>query len=227
MRLPVLTLSLFCISTFAQLVNAELISNGDFSTGSFAMEGDDNFIVFGDGFAGTLVAPGESILTDWDVSLSEFDADQALTVDPPGLEWTDAAENDRWVDFNRGGDLWKISQNLDTITGQRYRLTHDLLSGPFDGGATLRIAIVGGTTQVFDRTSDSSGANRFDQFSFTFIADASTTVLNLSAIGIGPNEFTGPQVSNISITAVPEPSCVSLLVFGLMGGLLRRRTHRC
>jgi len=218
-----LSIAILILLANSNALTADLVSNGDFSSGSFAVEGDDNFESFGDGFSGTLILPGESILSDWEVSFSEFDADQTFSFDPPGLEWTDAeVANDRWIDFNRGGDLWRVTQTLDTVVGQQYRLVHDVLSGDFDGGATLQISLEGISTQTFTTVSSEIGSARFEEFSYVFIADSSSTVLSLSAVAIGLNEITGPQVSNGSWTAVPEPTCLPVLLIGLIGFAGRR-----
>lgn len=202
-------LLLFALVSFStvEVSNAEIVSNGSFSNGDFAEEGDSNFVTFGANIRGTLILPGQSILSDWEVSLSEFDPDNSLSFSEPGLEWTENDFNiDRAIDFNRGGDLWRISQTLNTVAGQRYRLVHDIFSGQQFGGATLRILISGNCqTTIVDSKSVSSGPNRFEEFEYFFTADSALTNLSIFAIQIGPDPTSGPIMNNISITAVPEP----------------------
>ena len=54
-----------CFVIHFQVVSHDL---GNFSTGQFAQPGDSNYRVFGPGFEGTLILPGQTALAGWSIN---------------------------------------------------------------------------------------------------------------------------------------------------------------
>ncbi len=208
--------------------DAGIIVNGEFSLGQFASPGDSNYVVFAPGYTGTLVIPGSQILTGWNVGLSPFDPDRSLTFGGPnhfGLEWTDSVpESGKWIDLNRGGDLWQVSQTFMTVPGQSYQLSYLSLAGNVMGGAITQIQLIGHSILTFEDTTSAIGSPRWDQTLHNFIADSSTTSLVFSAKQAGLDPLTGTQIDRVAITAVPEPSAA--LVIGALLSLAVFNTRR-
>lgn len=209
-----------------QAASQNIVTNGDFELGLFASPGDPNYAIWEPGFVGTIIHPGSAILLGWDVAISPFDPDQSLSSElPNGLEWTRLLhENNRVIDLNRGGDLWSISQQLSTVIGQQYQLSYDLQPGSVMGGATVRFSIAGTNVQAFESTSSIMDSPLWENHTHRFIADASTTILNITATAIGLDPASGPQIDNVKIIAIPEPATGTLLLLGL--AWLGRRVRR-
>ena len=227
---------LFSIICFWQLssANAELVINGNFSTGQFAQPGDSNYRVFGPGFEGTLILPGQTALAGWQVSFSPFDIDQTFTpgviIDPAfGLEWTNQStfSNQRWIDLKRAADSWRVSQALSTLPGQNYLLSYQVLAGNQEGGAVSRIELAGNSTFAFEDTSSALSSPFWQTFTHPFVASSSSTLLSIMAKSSGLDPFTGPQIDNVSVTAVPEPPSLILLIVFIIGAIAFCRGPGC
>jgi hypothetical protein len=209
-RMPKICLMCIFFCTISQL-QAALIQNGSFESGTFAAPGDPNFQNFAPGYIGTLVRPGETKISNWNVSFSPFDPDQAFTFlnpnGPFGLEWAQGAiENERWVDLNRGGDLWRVSQNIATNFGTTYQISFDLLIGNVMGGAVIRTQVDGATSSFFDYTAEATGPPRWKRISHVFTASSSVTNLQFMALSVGLDTASGPQMDKVDVVVVPEPA---------------------
>lgn len=235
MRSSILYFVLLC-TVVTGVTRADFLINGSFENGQFAQPGDLNFVTFATGFDGTLVFPGSNILSGWNVQLSPFDPDRALTFSPPahfGLEWVTATsppsgvDGSRWVDLNRGGDLWQITQTFTSVPGTLYSFQYSAESGGQRGGATTRFEFVGTTSTVFEDTTPTGGPNVWQTFRHTFLADAATTKLTISAKSIGADPITGMQIDRLSVTAVPEPNASILgMLLASLFILVRRRADK-
>ena len=214
---------------------AGLISNGGFESGTFAEPGDANFANFGSGFTGTLILPGLGILDAWEISLSPFDPDGSLTFQPPdrfGLEWVSFAggitgDGERFIDLNRGGDLFQVSQDIATILGRTYRLSYLAETSVNRGNALTEIQIAGNSTTTFEDRTPATPPYRWVKFSHTFVADSFSTRVSFAAKVPGNDPITGAQIDRVSVTeVVPEPT--SLAIFGAIGlaGLVARRKRK-
>jgi hypothetical protein len=202
---------------------AAIVENGSFENGSFAKPGDANFQWFAPGYTGTLVLPGQSLIANWNVTLSPFDPDQALTflspTGPFGLEWASGSlEKERWVDLNRGGDLWRVSQSISTQAGSSYFVSFDVLVGNAMGGARLRTQFDGASASSVEYIGSVVGPPRWERVTQIFHADSKITTLSFMAVTTGVDYFSGPQIDRIDVTPVPEPSsilpfCLALSIF--------------
>lgn len=77
------------------------------------------------------------------------------------------------------------------------------------------------TSTVF--TTDSGPGYRPTLFQTTFVADGESQVIQVAS---GPNNYNaGAQVGAISLTSVPEPATMGMLVLGGMAALIRRRNR--
>jgi hypothetical protein len=123
-----------------------------------------------------------------------------------------ASEGEQAIQLEQPGD-W-VSQTFASVIGQAYQLTFDLST--YATPSTMSVA-VGSTSQLFGAPSDV-----WVPQSIHFVADSTQTVVKFeSAVGFG-NQF--PQLDNVSVTAVPEPTPLALMVAGLgIVGLLSCR----
>jgi hypothetical protein len=223
-------ITVYCVLAI-QMIQSEsqagLIQNGSFESGIFASAGDPNFQNFAPGYIGTLVRPGESKISNWNVSFSPFDPDQSFTFLSPngpfGMEWAEGAlEKERWIDLNRGGDLWRVSQNIPTTSGTAYRISFDLLIGNVMGGAVIRTQVDGATSSFFDYTGETFGPPRWKRISHVFTADSSITNLQLMALSAGLDPASGPQIDKVEVDVVPEPSAwIYAVIFSTLSGYWR------
>ena len=217
---------IFATAGSAATAHALIVVNGSFENGTFAKSGSANYLAFGGGYDGTLVLPTQSLISGWNVSFSPFDPDQTysyLTASGPfGLEWAQGTvENQRWVDLNRGGDLWRVSQSFATVAGAIYQVSFDLLVGNTMGGATLRTQIDGVGSIIFDDTGTVEGFPRFDRFSHLFTATSNLSTIHLMAKTAGIDPSSGPQIDQVEIVAIPEPSAMLLTFLGSLMAIQR------
>jgi hypothetical protein len=199
---------------------AAIVVNGSFENGSFAKPGDANFQWFAPGYTGTLVSPGKSLIANWNVTLSPFDPDQALTflspTGPFGLEWASGSlEKERWVDLNRGGDLWRVSQSISTLVGSSYFVSFDVLVGNAMGGARLRTQLDGTSSSSIEYIGSVVGPPRWERITQIFHADSKITTLSFMAVTTGVDFFSGPQIDRIEVTPVPEPTSIPIFCLAL------------
>lgn len=224
-RLITTSAVIITLLAFASCAQATVVKNGSFENGSFANPGDANYQWFAPGYTGTLVLPGQSLISNWNVTLSPFDPDQALTflrpTGPFGLEWAEGAlEKERWVDLNRGGDLWQVSQRILTQAGLSYLVSFDVLVGHAMGGGTLRTQFQGNNSSSIDFVGSTQGPIRWERITQAFLADSNSTTLSFLSVAPGIDPLSGPQIDRIVVTAVPEPS--STAIFCLALGILTR-----
>lgn len=200
---------------------AGFLINPSFEEGLFASPGDSNYNVFAPGVTGTIVYPGQDALTGWVVVLSPYDPDGLITAVPGfglGLEWVNAEygsfDGNRFLNLNRGGDLYKIGQSIGTTFGQEYDFTYYGLGGSLFYGATTEVAITGNSVLVMsdDTTTMSSDDLRgWQRFTTRFTADSSTTSISLTAKKYGADLGSGTFIDALSVTSanpVPVPPTV-------------------
>lgn len=155
-------------------------------------------------------------------------------IDYVGTLWT-AADGNRSLDLN-GSRPGAISQTFDTAVGQRYDVAFDL-AGNYSGGPsthikTLQVSAAGLNQQYqFDDTGRSSTDMGWMTEHFQFTATSTSTALTFLSLttsgGFNGQQWFGPALDNVRVSAVPLPGALALFapaVLGFLGmGWLRRR----
>ena len=142
---------------------------------------------------------------------------------------------------------WSIAGTVDTIKGGYGAISGislDLDGSPGNGATTTTIAtIIGNVYQLNFDYSGNGGARPFNvsfgslsygplssggvtSFASGFFT-ATTTTTTLTFQGISPDVNNGGTIDNITVTNVPEPGVLALLMAGLaVGGLVTRRNKK-
>lgn len=119
-----------------------------------------------------------------------------------------------------------ISQQLTGLTiGQKYLVSYAAAARSGDAHVDLTASVLGSSgTTLSDLINSALADNGFTSENFSFIADASTATLEfINSSGAG--DLTA-DVTDISVTAVPEPAALALLGIGGAALLLvRRKRH--
>ena len=117
-----------------------------------------------------------------------------------------------------------IEQAFASLPGQQYLVTFWLVTDPFNGPPARLRASAGGTTADFlAAPGTGNGENpgwQEESFFFTSDGSGSTTLLfeNLPE-GSTP---TIPAIDTITVTAVPEPSSIPIIVLAITAFLMRK-----
>ena len=149
------------------------------------------------------------------------------SVDLIGSYWTAPTGYSIDLDGNAPGT---ISQGLNLAAGQ-YTVSF-ALAGNFAGGdATKAVQVsIDGVTHdyTFVTTGHSAGAMGWETKSFTFDVTNPAALSTLTFTSLDAGGYYGAALADISVTAVPEPASLGLLLAGLgMLGVVssRRRAH--
>ena len=188
------------LTAAAQATN--LVADGSFSEGA------------GAGSFSTVSAGGN--IGAWNVTSG--------SVDLIGSYWT--APTGYSIDLD-GASPGAISQDLSLAAGS-YLLTFSLAGNPDGGSATKSVEVsIDGVTRdyTFNTTGQAKNSMGWVTESIWFTnTDAATTLSFTSQDAGGPY---GAALADISVTAVPEPESISLLLAGLgMVGVMASRRKR-
>ena len=128
--------------------------------------------------------------------------------------------------FN-GGDSTPngvLSQIISTISGVNYVIGFNYVDNAYASGYSQSITISANTTDGQLLSSQSvSSSSPTQPYSLNFTALTSNTIISFTD---NPGNYTYSQdglVDNVSVTSVPEPSSLALLVFGAAGIVTMRR----
>lgn len=169
---------------------------------------------------------GDTRITGWKVTSG--------VIDYVGTLWM-ASDGSRSLDLN-GGRPGAISQTFDTAVGQRYDVAFDL-AGNFSGGPnthikTLQVSAAGLNQQYqFDDTGRSLTDMGWLTEHFQFTATGTSTALTFLSLttsrGFNGQQWFGPALDNVRVSAVPLPGALALFapaVLGFLGmGWFRKR----
>lgn len=201
------------------IAQADLIVNGGFEAPALA---PGAFLTIGPG--------GEPAGFAWTVSSGNVDVGHNPV--SPFINF-DAFEGNQGLDLN-GTQRGAIFQDFATNVGQMYLLTFVYADNPVEGGissADIRVSDVMLNSMllsdsVFHSTSTNSPVPDadFGFYSESFTATGTLTRLAFSSTSASNTASGGILLDAVSVSAVPEPSVISLAyLFGLMLTLGRRR----
>jgi choice-of-anchor C domain-containing protein len=147
-------------------------------------------------------------------------------VDLIGTYWQAPPTGGYSVDMN-GSDAGTISQSFTLPAGQ-YTLSFYLAGNPDDGNTTKSVQVSAGDASqmfVFHNADASETSMGWALETLTFTTDGSTTVTFSSPTSGTPY---GAAIGGVSVSAVPEPGSVGLLLAGLgmIGVMSSRRRVR-
>ena len=146
-------------------------------------------------------------------------------IDYVGTFW-DASEGSRSIDLHRshlptpgaGG----IAQTFATQPGSPYKVTFDM-AGNFEAGEVvkdMRVTAAGESTDYsFDVTGRS--ANDMGWVSRNFMFDAVGIMTTLEFFSLDPVSTGGPALDNVTVTLIPEPGMVVMMMIGIAGMIKR------
>jgi len=183
------------------------VVNGSFESGGFVA--DSNQLMS--------LAPGSTVMAGWTTFNAELVwADNANPFVTPG------ADGAKFLDLSGYHDVAPfggVLQALLLTSGQAYEMTFELgveqVNPAFAGPITVRAAAAGAPAQDFTYNPVSvNGVPEWGQFAYDFVASPGST--DLSLLGISGGQFIG--LDNVQLTAVPEPTGLSLI-----GGLAAAR----
>jgi hypothetical protein len=142
-----------------------------------------------------------------------------------------AFEGNQGLDLN-GTIRGAIFQDFATVMGQAYQLTFVYADNPSEGGvssASIRVSDVGTnngllSNSVTHSTSiNSPGGADFYFYSGSFIASGTLTRLALASTSTSNSPSGGILLDAVNVSAVPEPSAMTLVVVCGIGLISRHR----
>lgn len=187
----------------------------------WAFASGPNLIVNGGFEAFTVAGPlttiyaGQTNLTGWSVGGDSVDLIHSYWMPASGSYSLDLS----------GADDGTISQTFATVVGGTYQVTFSLAGNPVNPADPIKTVQVGLYDQGFS-TFDTSGLTQGNMGwmikSFQFTASGTSSTLFFAGTQESPY---GVALDNISVTAVPEPEVLSMLLagLGLIGVVARRR----
>ena len=147
------------------------------------------------------------------------------SVDWIGSYWTSPVGQSIDLDGNAPG---AISQTLTGLAAGEYTVTFDLSGNPDGGDATklVDVSLGGSAAQQVSFTTGTSSGMTWATETLTFNVAAGDQTLSFVSADVGGPY--GAAIADVSVTAVPEPASLGLLLAGLgmIGVMSSRRRAR-
>lgn len=136
-----------------------------------------------------------------------------------GLPSANAGGQNLEVNGNGLGDVY---QTVNLTAGQTYILSF-LYGGRSDGGEQKLNVFAG--TDLLNATPLTGSYGSWTKQSFSFVAKGGLTPIEFQSLASSGLASYGNEVTNVSLSAVPEPAAWGLMIagFGMVGGAVRRR----
>lgn len=140
-----------------------------------------------------------------------------------------ASDGQQWVDLTGSNESFGkgLSTSFASLAGQAYVLSLDV--GRLFSRGTAAVEVKLGSTSLGVFTGNASGSGNtmgWQSFSTSFVGTGATQTLSFIGVNSGPgSDSTLIGLDNVSVSAVPEPGSMALLLTGLgvMGWVARRR----
>jgi Protein of unknown function (DUF642)/PEP-CTERM motif len=183
-------------------------------------------LLFIGALATTLQVPAQNLIlngnfgtgnfTDWTTSGVAFGVvGTSSDVNPP--------VGDSFMVQADGNDT--LTQTFDTTLDQTYTLSFDNANsaGPNNQGGVYLSGSINGATLFTDTTDLSNTSWLTHTYDFTATSTTTTLQLDMNYYNANGNGL----LDDVSVTATPEPSTLSLSALGGLGGLLIYRRRKC
>ncbi len=202
---PLIGAALLASVGMASAVN--IVQNPSFELGNF----DDVDIAFVTNVTAVGGSQSNTKITGWTVSQNRplIWIDNAYTgplKTPTGTKFLDLTFYTNVI-----SQYSSISQNLNTTASQQYTLTFDLGSSNVFGVLPVIALSTAGLSVNFAVTAVPAAINNWTKFTYNFTAPAASTAITFT--GVQGSDYIG--LDNISVTAVPEPGSLAMLLAGI------------
>ncbi len=179
---------------------ADLLSNGSFELGNFVPDANDTMSL----------GVGATDMTGWTVQNAPL-----AWIGPSNPFGLSAADGSYFLDLSGyhdnapyGGVLQSTA--ISTIIGAQYQLSFEIGTDPRYDTAPIGVQVTAGTANA-TFTSTPLNLNQWETFNFDFTATSSATLISLVGDASTDQKYLGLDNVGLIVTAVPEPSTLTLL----------------